>query len=70
MITPISQTDHDDVITYSRGPEWDAIIYCGADQFYCGIENSNVAQKELHTYLYSVKKRLKDNPSLISLIHC
>lgn len=47
MITPISQTDHDDVITYSRGPEWDAIIYCGADQIYCGIENSNVAQKEL-----------------------
>lgn len=58
MITPLAQTDHDDVIA-CRGPEWDAIIYCGADKFYCGIENSNVAQKELTVYLLVLIKKVK-----------
>lgn len=47
MITPLSQTDDDDVIA-SRGPWWDAIIiiYCFAVKFYCDIENPNVAKEE------------------------
>lgn len=47
MITPLSQTDDDDVIA-SRGPWWDAIIiiYCFAVKFYCDIKNPNVAKEE------------------------
>lgn len=54
MITPLSQTHHDDVIA-SRGPKWDAIItmtiYCFAVKFYCDIENPNVAKKEPRNFV-------------------
>lgn len=52
MITPLSQTDHDNVIA-SRGPQWDAIIImcCFAVKFYCDIENPNVAKKEPRNFV-------------------